>query len=86
MVRIYGLTRGTSRCECRSGVPDRLCSVASKLEDGHQVEVVELRRPAGKTGYVMKIELEAETASLYVKLELGSGTIFGQSFHYSEYP
>lgn len=38
----------------------------------------------GGTGYVMEIELEAGKPMLYVKLELGSGRIFGRSFHYSE--
>ncbi len=58
--------------------------IASKLEEGHEVETVQLREPPGRTGYVMKIELEAGKPMLYVKLELGSGRIFGRSFHYSE--
>ena len=58
--------------------------IASKLEEGHEVEAVQLREPPGRTGYVMKIELEAGKPMLYVKLELGSGRIFGRSFHYSE--
>lgn len=49
------------------------------------VEEVALRKPAGKTGYVMNIQLEAGSPPLYVKLELGSGTIFGRSFHYSKH-
>ena len=57
--------------------------IASKLENGHDVEVVELRKPKGKRGYVMRIELEPAAPKLYVKLELGSGRIFGRSFHYS---
>ncbi len=60
--------------------------IASKLEDGHPVEVVELQKPKGKTGYVMKIELDAVDRPLYVKLQLGSGKIVGRSFHYSHYP
>ena len=58
--------------------------IASKLEGGHEVEAVRLRRPAGRIGYVMKIELEPDQPMLYVKVELGSGKIFGRSFHYSE--
>ena len=58
--------------------------IASKLEEGHEVEPVQLREPPGRTGYVMKIELEAGKPMLYVKLELGSGRIFRRSFHYSE--
>lgn len=59
--------------------------IASKLEEGHEVEEIEMRQPPGKTGYVMKIELESGTPSLYVKLELGSGKVFGRSFHYAEH-
>ena len=35
--------------------------IATMLEQGHEVEEVELRKPPGKTGYVMKIELEVST-------------------------
>ena len=35
--------------------------IATMLEQGHEVEDVELRKPPGKTGYVMKIELEVST-------------------------
>lgn len=58
--------------------------IASRLEAGHDVETVELRKPEGKRGYVMKIALEMEQPLLYVKLQLGSGKIIGRSFHYSE--
>ena len=58
--------------------------IASRLEHGHDVEVVKLRRPSGGTGYVMKIMLEDSVPLLYVKLQLGNGRIFGRSFHYSE--
>ena len=58
--------------------------IASTLENGHEVEVVKLRRPSGSTGYVMKIMLEESMPLLYVKLQLGNGQIFGRSFHYSE--
>ena len=58
--------------------------IASRLEDGHPVEVVELRKPARTTGYVMMIDIEPGQPHLYVKLQPGSGTIIGRSFHYSE--
>ena len=58
--------------------------IASKLESKHNVDTVTLRKPPGATGYVMKIDLEPDAPTLYVKLELGSGTIWGRSFHYSE--
>ena len=59
--------------------------IASKIENGHDIEVVELRKPVGATGYVMKIELEPTVPVLYVKLELRSGRILGRSFHYSKH-
>ena len=58
--------------------------IASWLEDGHSVEILELRKPAGATGYVMKIDIEPDQPQVYVKLELGSRKVFGRSFHYSE--
>ena len=58
--------------------------IASKLEDGHDVETVELQKPPGATGYVMKIDLEPDAPTLYVKLQFGSGQIIGRSFHYSK--
>lgn len=58
--------------------------IASSLEGGHPVEVIELNKPPGATGYVMKIEIEPNQPQLYVKLEMGAGKIFGRSFHYSE--
>lgn len=60
--------------------------VASRLENGEPVEVVTLRHPPGKTGYVMKFCLETDAPVVYVKLQLGSGVVFGRSFHYSRRP
>ena len=47
--------------------------IASKLEHGHPVEIVELRKPQGAKGYVMKIDIEPGQPRLYVKLQLGVG-------------
>ena len=58
--------------------------IATKLENGHPVEVMRLDKPSGATGYVMKIDVEPESPKLYIKLQLGSGKIIGRSFHYSE--
>ncbi len=58
--------------------------IASKLEDEHPVEIVELRKPPGAKAYVMKIDIEPGRPPLYVKLQLGSGQIIGRSFHYSK--
>lgn len=59
--------------------------IATRLEASEEVEVISLRQPPGAKGYVMKIDLGAGVPALYVKLQLGSGTIIGRSFHYSEY-
>ncbi len=59
--------------------------IATKLENEHPVEVVELDKPPGAKGYVMKIDIETGKSKLYIKLQLGSGKIIGRSFHYSEY-
>ena len=60
--------------------------IAAKLEDGHPVEVVALRKPPGRKGYVMEISLGDDDPPAYVKLQLGSGKVIGRSFHYSEHP
>ena len=59
--------------------------IASRLEQGEPVEVIELHTPKGAKGYVMKIHLGRDVPLLYVKLQIGSGRIFGRSFHYSEH-
>ena len=58
--------------------------IADKLDEGHEVEVVELHKPRGAKGYVMKIDLAPEVPTLYVKLRLRGGLVIGRSFHYSE--
>ena len=58
--------------------------IAERLETGEHVELIDLRQPRGARGYVMRIDLGSELPKLYVKLQLGSGGIFGRSFHYSE--
>lgn len=57
--------------------------IATMLENGHPVEIVQLHKPAGAEGYVMKIDIEPGKPLLYIKLQLGSGKIIGRSFHYS---
>ncbi len=58
--------------------------IATRLKRGQEVTAIELDQPKGKTGYVMLIDLEPNVPCLYVKLELGSGKVFGRSFHYSD--
>lgn len=58
--------------------------IADKLDEGHAVEVIELHKPPGAKGYVMKIDLKPDAPTLYVKLQLRRGQVVGRSFHYSE--
>ena len=58
--------------------------VAEKLLEGHPVETVTLRRPPTRVGYVLKLELEGDLRTLYVKLEPSRNRrpVYGRSFHY----
>ena len=60
--------------------------IGQLLEDneGQEVEVVSLDRPADKVAYVMKRVLPG--GKLYIKVHFGHGpSILGRSFHYSDY-
>ena len=62
--------------------------IASRLEGGEEVTVIEMREPSGggRKGYVMKIDLGPDhRRRLYIKIQLGSGRIIGRSFHYTKY-
>ena len=58
--------------------------VAERLEQGEEVDVIDLHQPKGAKGYVMMIDLGPMEPMVYVKLELRPGKIIGRSFHYSE--
>jgi len=58
--------------------------VVELLESGIEIETKVLDPPEeGKLAYVIHAPLGRR--NLYVKLQLGSGSIIGRSFHYSEY-
>ncbi len=57
--------------------------IVELLKQNHPMEVVQLDKPPNSKGYVMKVDIEPDKPQLYIKLQLGSGTIFGRSFHYS---
>ena len=59
--------------------------IATCAEQGHEIEVLSLRKPAGAPAYVMKVWLEGNRPRLYVKVEVRSGRILGRSFHESDY-
>lgn len=57
--------------------------VIACLEAGNPLKPVPLRKPPGRTGYVMNIA-DARGNIIYIKLQLGSGRVYGRSFHYSQ--
>ena len=57
--------------------------VATKLEDPNQrVEWVDLRLPPNAKALVMVVPNQGR--EIYIKVQLGAGTIHGRSFHYSK--
>ena len=56
--------------------------VADLLDAGQPLTEVALEKPPGKKGYVMKIPVKG-WRPIYIKLQLGSGQVFGRSFHHS---
>ena len=57
--------------------------IADLLEAGHPLQSMILDHPPDKIGYVMKVSGGAGEREIYIKLQLGSGKIYGRSFHYS---
>jgi hypothetical protein len=59
--------------------------IADVLDNKPEIplETVTLRRPQGRTAYVLKVPLQEKL--LYIKLELGTNVVIGRSFHYSHY-
>lgn len=56
--------------------------IADRLDQGEDVQVKVLDKPPARKGYVMKIDIGSDVPRLYIKLELGSGRVWGRSFHY----
>ena len=55
---------------------------ADLLDAGEPLKEVVLIKPLGKKGYVMEIPVKG-WRPIYIKLQLGSGQVFGRSFHHS---
>ena len=60
--------------------------IKEQLDSGCDLEVVELKHPPGKKGYVMIVDPGPDVSDIYIKLQIGSGTVIGRSFHYSTLP
>lgn len=59
--------------------------IADVIEKNHPIEVIDLEKPQGAKGYVMKVDTGSGIPEVYIKLQLGSGKIIGRSFHYSHH-
>ncbi len=57
--------------------------IVELLNGGIPIEIVVLDIPPGRTGYVLKID-GWSGCKIYIKLQLGSGIVFGRSFHISD--
>jgi hypothetical protein len=57
--------------------------IADLLDKGHHVDIVTLRKPAGKTGYVMIAQGVPARAQIYIKLQMLGNRVRGRSFHIS---
>ena len=51
------------------------------LDSGHKIEIMNMRKPPGSKGYVMKVQQGRENPELYIKLQIGRDRVIGRSFH-----
>ena len=58
--------------------------MATVLERGHPLEEIELDNPRGRKAYVMTVDMGLRRPRLYIKLQLGAGTVIARSFHNSD--
>lgn len=56
--------------------------IAEALEAGCRIETIDLRKPPGSKGYVIRLAGEPER-DIYVKLQFGQRKVIGRSFHYT---
>jgi hypothetical protein len=77
---VPGTLRDPSAPDCMITDEGAWSFVANALEAGVEVAVITLRRPAGKTAYVMELEGH-RGVKIYAKLQLGSSNVIGRSFH-----
>jgi hypothetical protein len=60
--------------------------IVELIEAGHPITQVTLSHPPGKVGYVLIVRNNKGDRDIYIKLQLGSGCIYGRSFHLSRHP
>lgn len=56
--------------------------IADLIGNGHKIEMIELKKPPGKKGYVLLCDGYAGD-KIYMKIMMGSGKVIGRSFHIS---
>ena len=56
--------------------------IQERLLSGCPIEVIELRKPQGAKGFVLRLDGENKR-EIYVKLQFGNRKVIGRSFHYS---
>ena len=57
--------------------------IADLLDNGHNVDEIELKQPPGCTGYVLLADGGGGRPQIYIKLEIVGNKVYGRSFHYS---
>jgi hypothetical protein len=55
--------------------------IAELLESGHPFQQVTLRRPPGDIGYETTVKLRRDLPTIYIKIQLKAGRVWGRSFH-----
>jgi hypothetical protein len=59
--------------------------IADLLEAGHEVSEIEMKKPKGKVGYVLKTAGYTGCPKIYIKLTLSANMVNGRSFHNDEW-
>lgn len=72
-----GYDSATKEPFTRGGAWEAVCR---QLAAGCALNAIELDIPKGKTGYWFHFH-DARGTRIYVKLQIGSGVVFGRSFH-----
>ena len=58
--------------------------IADLLSVGHKVSVIEMKKPPGQQGYVLKAPGYTGCPEIYIKVTLSRNFINGRSFHEDE--
>jgi hypothetical protein len=78
-----GTTRHPNSGECFTDAGAWEFIAESLDREAPALEAILLHLPPGKTGYVLKVP-GYEKRTIYIKLQLGAGTVIARSFHESD--